>query len=88
MDNNNVIKKKLYFTEEEYALVRVQAKRHRMKPTRYIKEKALDPSGDSVLKRHIVTTMSRFYEASESPEYAGTHNMFKEVAERLWQYLE
>ena len=38
MDHTEKIKKRIYFTEEEYALVRLQAQKRGMKPDKYIKE--------------------------------------------------
>jgi len=88
MDHTESIKRRIYFTEEEYALVRLQAQKRGMKPDKYIKEIALDPSGDSILKRRIATTMSRFYMAADRSEIVGMRNMMEEVAEQLWLYLE
>ena len=56
--------------------------------TQLMKAKALDPSGDTVLRRHVVKTMSQFYTAAQTMESMDVCKLAKEIADQLWQYVK
>lgn len=81
-------KKSAIFTDKELEQLYMLANDAGMSPTQYMKAKALDPSGDSVLRRHVAKAMSQFYTRAQTMESMEARELAKEVADQLWQYVK
>ena len=81
-------KKSVTFTDDEFEQLCILAKEAGMTPTQFMKAKALDPSGDSVLRRHVAKAMSQFYTRAQTMESMEARELAKEVADQLWQCVK
>ena len=81
-------KKSVTFADDEFEQLCILANDAGMSPTQYMKAKALDPSGDSVLRRHVAKAMSQFYTRAQTMESMEARELAKEVADQLWQYVK
>ena len=88
MNKDKPIKKQATFSPNEYEQLCALAKEAGMTPPQFMKAKALDPSGDTVLRRHVVKAMSQFYTAAQTMESMEVCKLAKEIADQLWQYVK
>ena len=88
MNKTKPKKKSVTFTDDEFEQLCMLAKEAGMTPTQFMKAKALDPSGDSILRRHVAKAMSQFYTAAETMESIEVRKLAKEVADQLWLFVK